>query len=376
MNPDPNSFNQTQNAATSQLSSASVNATPLKEFTDFDQGDLVNILHDLRDTVRDLSHRMNTGLTPAAAGISMAGRQGSIPPPIRTMNSRLYPAAAPGPYAPRGSNVHDDPPHLSKDKYIPPHRNSQAQSRFNTNSFPEIPLREPNPIPSIRFSGACIELETFLLDIREQLRIFSDCFSTDKARINWVAHHFGIKDKKVGTTSYTWFMGLLKQNAYEQGAVTSFQDYYALPYVLKPLTTLAEFFGEMVAVFSDKEADATARKALNACKQGDSSISNYNNRFLSLVFTVPLTEESRMLQYVEGLHPDLLYCCNFQQGWSTILTLSQKMTVASDAAKVLDSILSLKTTNIFNPRRPGHFVKPQHLHSASHKQPVQFGIPV
>lgn len=55
-------------------------------------------------------------------------------------------------------------------------------------------------IYSIRFSGACVEVETFLLDIREQLRIFGDCFATDKARINWVAHHFGVKDTKLGTT--------------------------------------------------------------------------------------------------------------------------------------------------------------------------------
>lgn len=290
MNPEPNSFNQTQKKTISQSSSASVNATPLREFTDFDQEDLVNILHDLRDTVRDLSQRVNTGLTPAAANISMANRQGQIPPPINTTNTRQYPAAAPVPYAPRLSKMQDDPPHLSQEKYVPPHRSFQSQNRFNASSFPEMPLREPNPIPSIRFSGACIKLETFLLDIREQLRTFSDCFSSDKARINWVAHHFGIKDRKVGTTSYIWFMGLLKQNAYEQGSVSSFPDYYALPYVLKPLTTLAEFFGEMVAVFSDKEADATARKALNACRQVDSSISNYNNHFLSLVFTVPLTK--------------------------------------------------------------------------------------
>lgn len=147
-------------------------------------------------------------------------------------------------------------------------------------------------------------------------------------------------------------MGLLKQNAYEQGAVTSFQDYYALPYVLQPLTTLANFFAEMVLIFSDKEAESTARKALNACNQGNSTISDYNNRFLAGVFTVPLTEQSRIVQYLEGLHPDLLYCCNFQQGWSNIVTLTEKMLVASNAAKVLESISSLKTTNIFNPRRP------------------------
>lgn len=216
-----------------------------------------------------------------------------------------------------------------------------------------------------------MELETFVLDIREQLRVFEGCFASDKAKINWVAHHFGIKDKKVGTTSHTWFMGLLKQNAYEQGAVTPFQDFYALPYVLRPLTTLAEFFAEMVLIFSDKEAESTARKALNACVQGNSNISNYNNRFLAVVFTVPLTEQSRMVQYVEGLHPDLLYCCNFQHGWSNITTLTQKMTVASEAAKILDSISSLKTSNIFNPRRQ---LPSRPIHTP--RPPLQFGVPV
>lgn len=80
-----------------------------------------------------------------------------------------------------------------------------------------------------------------------------------------------------------------------------------------------------------------------------------------------------MVQYVEGLHPDLLYCCNFQQGWTAISTLSQKMTVASEAAKVLESISSLRTTNIFNPRRLHQPIRPQ---ASTHKPSLQFGIPV
>lgn len=349
-------------------SSAAVDATPLHEFTSFDQGDLANILHDLRNSVRDLTHRMNTSLTPAVAGLSFVGRQGTVPPPIDISHAPR--AAPPGPfYSNRAA-----PPHLALSpantngpRYVPPHRSQQSRD----DRFPDLPIREPSPITSIRFSGACVELETFLLDIREQLRIFEGCFSSDKAKINWVARHFGVKDTKVGSTSHTWFMGLLKQNAYEQGAVTLFEDLYALPYTLKPLTTLAEFFAEMVLIFSDKEAESTARKALNACNQGNSNISDYNNRFLSVVFTVPLTEQSRIIQYVAGLHPDLLYCCNFQQGWSNIATLTQKMLVASEASKVLDSISSLKTTNLFNPRRQ---LPPRP--NPTPRPPLQFGIPV
>lgn len=350
-------------------SSAAVDATPLHEFSSFDQGDLANILHDLRNSVRDLNHRMNTTLTPAVAGLSFTGRQGTVPPPIHI--SQAPRAAPPGPFHSERSL----PPHRPSPsdnnvpRYVPPHR---AHQPGRDDRFLELPTREPLPVASIRFSGACVELETFLLDIREQLRIFDGCFSSDKAKINWVARHFGFRDTKVGSTSHTWFMGLLKQNAYEQGAVTLFEDLYALPYILKPLTTLAEFFSEMVLIFSDKEAKSTARKALNACNQGNASISDYNNRFLAVVFTVPLTEQSRIIQYVEGLNPDLLYCCNFQQGWSNIATLSQKMLVASEAAKVLESISSLKTTNIFNPRRPLPPPRP----NPPPRTALQFGIPV
>lgn len=159
MNPEPNQFSQAQKANTPPSSSASVNANPLDEFTNFDRGDLANILHDLRDTVRDLSQRMNTGLTPAAAGFSFAGRNGVVPSPISIPK---YPAAAPGPF-----RNHDQPPHIPQpgSKYVPPHRNSQHQGRYHNASFPEQPLREPIPLQSIRFSGACVELETFLLDI-------------------------------------------------------------------------------------------------------------------------------------------------------------------------------------------------------------------
>lgn len=72
-----------------------------------------------------------------------------------------------------------------------------------------------------------------MLDIREQLRNFEGCFTSEKAKMNRVAHHFGLKEKKIGTTSYTWLMGLLQQNAYEQGDVTAFQDLYTLPYILQ-----------------------------------------------------------------------------------------------------------------------------------------------
>lgn len=71
------------------------------------------------------------------------------------------------------------PPHMANHQRPLPPRHHDPQSGF--------PLREPLPIASIRFSGVSVELESFLLDIREQLRVFDGCFALDKQKINWVA---------------------------------------------------------------------------------------------------------------------------------------------------------------------------------------------
>lgn len=112
------------------LSSEAANANPLEDFTSFDRGDLANILHDLRNSVRDLTTRMNSGLTPAVAGLSFTGRQGVVPPPI---NIQAPPPAPPGPY----SADRSQPPHIpfgNGPRYVPPHRavnNAQRDDRFS-----------------------------------------------------------------------------------------------------------------------------------------------------------------------------------------------------------------------------------------------------
>lgn len=111
---NPQNFQQTQTGMNTAgmntaRSSASAIATPLNKFTSFDQGDLANILHDLRNSVRDLTTRMNTSITPAVAGLSFEGRQGVVPPPIQTYHAPR--PAPPGPYQSERSR----PPHLSSD---------------------------------------------------------------------------------------------------------------------------------------------------------------------------------------------------------------------------------------------------------------------
>lgn len=237
----PSNFTQGKKTTTFPWSSAFLNTTPLNEFTNFYLGYLTNISHDLWDTFCDLLSRMSSVLTPDAAGVSFASIQSHIPPPINIPCP--YPEALSGPFLNTLSQFNDCPPHISQfanDTYVSPHRSLQNPSRYHGNSSPEQPLREPNRIPSIRFSGPCVKFETFVLDIWEQSWIISDSFSSEKACINCVAHHFGVQNENVGQMSYTWFMGLLWQNAYKQRAVTGLQDLCALPYVLLPLTTLAK----------------------------------------------------------------------------------------------------------------------------------------
>lgn len=328
---------------------------------------LLAVIGSLNETVQHLSAQISTGLTPGLAKMTFPRR----PPPVDTSY---------GPYNPplidRRPPADPVTPGLAP-RYVPPHMPSHQRPLPPRASGvrpgdPYVPVsREPLPIASIRFSGASVELESFLLDIREQLRLFDGCFASDKHKINWVANHFGVKDKKIGSASHTWFMGLLRQNAHEQGSTAPFQDFYALPYVLPPLSTLAFFFHEMVVIFSDKEADATARKALAACRQGFSSVSDYNSRFLALVYQVSLTEESRVLAYEDGLHPDLAFCCCLQPGWSSASTLTAKIALAAEGAKTLDRLSALPSFNLLNNRRPQHAPRP-----LISKPSAAFSVPV
>lgn len=343
---------------------------------------LVAVIGTLNETVQHLSAQISTGLTPGVANLSFPRQTSPVnsfphrPPPVDTSR---------GPYNPPDLNRGHSDHHLSEQasRYVPPHKSDYrplppprdsnplpahpsglrlAPPRVPDSRLPDpshgLPVREPLPIPSLRFTGASVELEAFLLDIREQLRVFDGCFPSDKHKINWVAAHFGIKDQKYGTPSHTWFVGLLQQNAHELGSSTPFEDLFALPYRLPPLVSLANFFHEMILVFSDKEADATARKALAACRQGFSSVYDYNSRFLALVYLVSLTEESRVLAYEDGLHPDLAFCCCLQPGWSTAVTLTAKIALASEGAKTLDWLSSLPSFNFLNNRRPQHAPRP------------------
>lgn len=158
--------------------------------------------------------RLSSGLTPAAAGVLFSHGNSHIPP-LNTLPRHIppplnipqqYPTASPGTYHNNIPNVQDRPPHLPQfvsDEYVPPHRNTHSQMRPQGNGFFGSSFLGTFTYRFYQIFWFMCRTRKFSLDIREQLKIFNDCFTSDKACINCVAHHFGIKDKKVGITPYT-----------------------------------------------------------------------------------------------------------------------------------------------------------------------------
>lgn len=158
-------------------------------------------------------------------------------------------------------------------------------------------------------------------------------------------------------------MGLLKKNAYVQGATQQFQDLYALPYALPELMTLANFFGAMVSIFEDKNADLNAMKALEDCVQGDSSVNDFNSRFTTLVYGVHLTEQSRIALYLAALDPRVVWVCNLRQDWNKAEDLAQRLAISSEFGCALEANGGLS----FNPFSK-NVSRPQPI-----KHQIQFG---
>lgn len=105
-----------------------------------------------------------------------------------------------------------------------------------------------------------------------------------------MAAHFGTIHKKINNEVYNWFMGLVRRYAVVLGRIDQYEDLFALPYVIDPLSTFANFLGEVIVVWGDPFWKERARKSLESCYQNNTSITDYNSRFLSLVFNVSSTD--------------------------------------------------------------------------------------
>lgn len=188
-------------------------------------------------------------------------------------------------------------------------------------------FREPKVRDNIKFSGDYKLLRQFLLDIYDCLDQYASDFASDKRRINWIASHFRSVNSDT-TPSQSWFSALLMKNAYQHGVTVQYANLKSLTYVIPPLLSADAFIDEIILVFGDKTSAKTARAALDKCKQGSTSIVDYNSRFGPLAFQVRQHEDDAIIKYVDGLHPDVREECINVVGWSEAKTLAEKMNLA------------------------------------------------
>lgn len=81
-------------------------------------------------------------------------------------------------------------------------------------------------------------------------------------------------------------------------------------------------------MFGDRNSSITARQDLAKCKQGNSSIVDYNSRYTSLALYVIQSEEDAVIKYVAGLNPEVRYAAIHLDGWSETTTVAEKQAIA------------------------------------------------
>lgn len=188
-------------------------------------------------------------------------------------------------------------------------------------------------------------------------------FASDKRRINWIASHFCLANSDT-TPAQSWFSALLMKNAYQHGVADQYANLKSLTYVIPPLLSAKSFINELILVFGDKTSAKTARAALDKCKQGSTSIVDYNARFGPLAFQVRQHKDDAIIKYVDGLHPDVREECINVVGWSEAKTLAEKMNLAVEGAGRAEERASL----------PNRSNRPKLYQHPNKTQQVQFPV--
>ncbi|MBW0460304.1 hypothetical protein O181_000019 [Austropuccinia psidii MF-1] len=100
-------------------------------------------------------------------------------------------------------------------------------------------------------------------------------------------------------------MSILKENAIIQH-LSSTTQLASHPNILPHLLSLNSFLDKLTEIFGDKFEEQNAKKALDACKQGNRTIGEYESLFSSLVYAVDLTKQSQCNKYWSGLNIKIL----------------------------------------------------------------------
>ncbi|KAA1127537.1 hypothetical protein PGTUg99_037533 [Puccinia graminis f. sp. tritici] len=207
--------------------------------------------------------------------------------------------------------------------------------------------REVSELSYAQFTGNPKETKQFVYFIREKLFEKEDCFRSEKSKINWIVRHFRHPNGNLGDPcpSYNWWMALLFENAREQGLPTEsalVQD----PYVLSHLLSASAFLSHLEEVFDNKHDNEDAKKKLNAFRQQNRTIEEFNALFNSLCFSVDLTEESRCDFYERALNPKILKIAVMRGDWKSTTTLKGKQALAVSAAEAQDKIASIDSGSL------------------------------
>ncbi|KAA1113413.1 hypothetical protein PGT21_030971 [Puccinia graminis f. sp. tritici] len=229
---------------------------------------------------------------------------------------------------------------------VPPAQTQQAPSDpvFQDQSLQEenLPTQpEPPKLKDVFFSGEPGHLLSFLRTIRDFLR-HNTGFTSEKRRVVWISRHFGFhptERKKHPSPAENWYSSLVINNARRQGVIDVYGDLDGQRFILPTLASVSAFLDGLIAVFGDKFMRENAKRALEACKQRNLTIGEYNSQFKSLVYLVEDVEATRIEKYTSGLNPRIIRKAMSKQ-WTDTKTLDEKMELASDAAAQLD-ILAL-----------------------------------
>ncbi|KAA1067419.1 hypothetical protein PGT21_004710 [Puccinia graminis f. sp. tritici] len=202
---------------------------------------------------------------------------------------------------------------------------------------------EPQRLKDVFFSGEPGHLLLFLRTIRDFLRNNRSGFSSEKRRVVWISRHFGFHPsdrKKTPSPAENWYSSLVIDNARRQGIIDVYGDLDGQPFILPTLSSVSAFLEGMITVFGDKFMRENAKRALEACKQRNLTIGEYNSQFKSLVYLVEDVEATRIEKYTAGLNPRIIRKAMSKQ-WTDAATLDEKMELASDAAAQLDLLALL-----------------------------------
>ncbi|KAA1119454.1 hypothetical protein PGT21_026196 [Puccinia graminis f. sp. tritici] len=215
-----------------------------------------------------------------------------------------------------------------------------SRSGFNSS-------REVSELSYAQFTGNPKETKQFVYFIKEKLFEKEDCFRSEKSKINWIVRHFRHPNGSLGDpcASYNWWMALLFENARQQKLPTesaSVQD----PYVLPQLLSASDFLAHLEDVFDNKHDNEDAKKKLNAFRQQNRTIEEFNALFNSLCFAVDLTEESRCDIYERALNPKILKIAVMRGDWKSTTTLKGKQSLAVSAAEAQDKIASIDSGSL------------------------------